>query len=292
MLALRGELERRGCRVLDGAGDEAYMHVCNSAWFERRYFEKLAARGKVAMVHRIDGPIGLARGCGPEKDNEVFALNRQFASVTILQSWFTFRELKKLNYDPINPMIIPNACDPTIFYSDGQVIPQKGEKIRIIASSWSDNPKKGGATLKWLEENLDWSRYDLTFVGNTKEKFQKARHIRPQNSRALADLLRKSHIYIAPSERESCSNALLEALSCGLPTLGLDNGSNSEFIAYGGLLYKERDEMLEMLDRIRTHWEDYRRLIKVPTIGEVADLYLGAGEFANQVFSNPNRQRT
>jgi len=287
MLALQGELERRGCRVVDGARDGAYMHVCNSAWFDRRYFEKLAERGKVAMVHRIDGPISLIRGCGPEKDDEIFELNRQFASVTILQSWFTFRELKKLGYNPRNPMIISNACNPNIFHPEGQSIPQKGEKIRIIASSWSDNPKKGGATLKWLEENLDWSRYELTFVGRTKVKFDKARHVSAQDSGRLANLIRSHHIYITASERDPCSNALIEAMSCGLPAIALDDGGHPELVGFGGRLFREKKEIPGCLEDVSEHWEDYRRLIKVPTIGEIADLYLRAGEFAHRGFFRP-----
>jgi hypothetical protein len=32
-------------------------------------------------------------------------------------------------------------------------------------TSWSDNERKGADTLAWLDRNLDFDRYELTFVG-------------------------------------------------------------------------------------------------------------------------------
>ena len=37
--------------------------------------------------------------------------------------------------------------------------------MRLVASSWSDNPRKGAETLAWLDRNLDPDRFELTFAG-------------------------------------------------------------------------------------------------------------------------------
>ncbi len=73
--------------------------------------------------------------------------------------------------------------------------------------------------MKWLDNHLDWERFDYTFVGRVKESFDNIKHIRAVPSEELADLLRSHDIYVSVSQHEPCSNALLEALNSGLPAL-------------------------------------------------------------------------
>ena len=40
--------------------------------------------------------------------------------------------------------VIPNAVDPAIFHPPASREPLDGRRVRLIASSWSDNPRKGG----------------------------------------------------------------------------------------------------------------------------------------------------
>lgn len=280
MLALNKALESKQCLVRDNKpDDDASVHICNSAWFDKSAFEHFAKKHKPIMLHRIDGPISSYRNCGPEKDDEIFALNQQYASVTVIQSWYTYRELKKMGYHPVRPVIIPNGCDPTIFNTKGKIIPKQGEKIKIIATSWSDNPKKGAATLKWLENNLDWGQFELTFVGRTKISFEKAKHISPQNSENLAAIIKEHHIYLTASEKDPCSNALLEALTCGLPAVALNDGGHPELVGFGGLLFNQKEEIPDLLNQIRRNWYDYHQLIRVATIDEIAELYLESVRF-------------
>ncbi len=89
---------------------------------------------------------------------------------------------------------------------------ERQQKIRLISSAWSDNPRKGGPFLKWLDEALDWNRFEYTFVGRVKERFENIEHIQAVPSQELADILRRHDIYISVSLHEPCSNALLEAL--------------------------------------------------------------------------------
>lgn len=76
------------------------------------------------------------------------------------------------------------------------------------------------------------------------------------------------------SEHEACSNALLEALSCGLPVLYLDDGANGELTRLGGLPFKQKEEALSQLDRIANNVDMFRRCIHVQSIEEIAGKYI------------------
>ena len=43
----------------------------------------------------------------------------------------------------------------------------------MIATSWSDNKRKGADTLAWLDAHLDIDRYELTFVGRSSVSFER-----------------------------------------------------------------------------------------------------------------------
>jgi glycosyltransferase involved in cell wall biosynthesis len=55
--------------------------------------------------------------------------------------------------------------------------------------------------------------------------------------------LRECHAFVLPSRSEGCSNALLEAMACGLPVIASDAGGNIEIVAEGraGLLVPSGD---------------------------------------------------
>ena len=39
--------------------------------------------------------------------------------------------------------MIANAADPAVFHPPAEREPLAGRKLRLVASSWSDNPNKG-----------------------------------------------------------------------------------------------------------------------------------------------------
>jgi glycosyltransferase involved in cell wall biosynthesis len=144
----------------------------------------------------------------------------------------------------------------------------------LIASAWSDNPKKGGPFYKWLETNLDWDRFEFTFVGRTKEQFTRARHIPPQPSEALGRILREHDIFIAASHHEACSNALIEAMACGLPAIYMNDAGNGELVQFGGLPFSGTEDALDQINRVADSYASFQSLIHVDTIDEIACRYI------------------
>jgi glycosyltransferase involved in cell wall biosynthesis len=179
-----------------------------------------------------------------------------------------------MGYEPVKPVIIHNAVDAEIFHPAGRVSFDPDRKIRLISTSWSNNPRKGGPTYKWIEEHLDWDKFEYTFVGNVSETFSRVRHIPPVSSQELASILRTHDIYITASQNDPCSNALIEALACGLPALYLNDGGHPELVGYGGLPFNDHAEILPQLEKLKDNYEMFQRLIVTATMDDVAEKYL------------------
>jgi glycosyltransferase involved in cell wall biosynthesis len=275
MLALRNALRRRGVMVVENQlREDLDVYLLNSVHFDVEQFLAFARRHRFRAVHRIDGPIHLIRGFDREKDELCFELNKRFAAATVLQSTWTYQRIAEMSYQPVKPVIIRNAVDPSVFHSHGRVPFDPGRKIRLIATSWSNNARKGGPIYKWLEERLDWDRFEFTFVGNESVPFSRIRSLPAVPSEELANLLREHDVYITASQNDPCSNAVIEALACGLPVLYRNDGGHPELVGYGGLPFSSEEEILPQLERIVTHYDMFQRLIAVPTLDEVADMYL------------------
>ena len=126
----------------------------------------------------------------------------------------------------------------------------------------------------WIE-NLDVERYDVTFAGQSAERFTRIRHVGPVGSSGVASLLREHDVYLAASRDDPCSNALLEALACGLPAAYLRSGGHPELVGAGGLPFETPEELPGVLDRLVADLDGYRAAIAVQSIASVADAYLG-----------------
>lgn len=275
MLALRTALQKSGVNIKENQLSlDINAYVLNSVHFDVDQFLDFSKKHSARVLHRIDGPIHLIRGHDREKDELCFQLNKHFASATVLQSRWTLQRIMEMGYEPVNPVIIHNSVDSDIFHRHGRVDFDPCRKIRLISSSWSDNVRKGGPIYKWIDKNLDWDRFEYTFVGNASESFTNIKQFAPVPSEKLAGLLRQHDIYITASSNDPCSNAVIEAMACGLPVLFLDDGGHPELVGYGGLPFGSEEDILSQLDELVDNYSMFQNLIVVPTMEEVAAKYL------------------
>ena len=271
LLALRGELHRRGLRVSDGSIPRRARSVLLHAYL----LQGRPPRGR-RVVHRVDGPIGLYRGADDGTDRRIAELNRELADATILQSRYSLEAHRELGIELREPVVVPNAVDPAIFYPPRERKPPAGRRVRVVATSWSDNPRKGGETYAWLARAIDRARYELTFVGRASVPVEAEHALEPLPSKELAEVLRRQDVYVTASLNDPCSNALLEALACGLPALYVRSGGHSELVGDAGLPYDAKEDLPNLLDRLVAELDDRRAAIRVPRLEEVADRYLEA----------------
>jgi glycosyltransferase involved in cell wall biosynthesis len=279
MIALEGALRRRGHRVARNDGAGADVHVIQSVWFDRAAFDRTREPGSV-VLHRVDGPIRLYRGDDEASDALCYAINREIADATVMQSGWSLEKTYDLGFQPVRPVLMWNACDPGIFNREGRAPFDRARKTRLISTSWSDNPRKGRDTYQWLDEHLDWGRYEYTFVGRIRETFRNIRTMEPVDSETLAGLLKRHDIFITASRNDPCSNALVEALSCGLPAVYFDDGGHPELVEFGGLGFRAAEEIPGRLDRVADRYESFQDNIWVDRIDDLADRYV---ELARQV---------
>ncbi|MCK4793642.1 MAG: hypothetical protein KAV87_58475, partial [Desulfobacteraceae bacterium] len=105
------------------------------------------------LVHRVAGPISYVRDKDKWIDKAIFQFNNFFADGTIFQS----RWSREMNYElgakksPYETVIM-NAPDETIFYPEGKK-PFNEETIKLVATSWSGNIRRGFEIYQYLDEH-------------------------------------------------------------------------------------------------------------------------------------------
>ena len=162
------------------------------------------------FVHRIDGPMQLYNKATDKRDSIVFTANKYLADATIFQSAWSREKNYHLGLNKKKAQAtISNAPDPTIFNREGKSLFSTERKARLIATSWSSNWNKGFGVYKWLDEHLDFEKFEMIFIGNSPVKFKKIKHIPPLNSKNIAQKLKESDIFITASQKDPCSNSLI-----------------------------------------------------------------------------------
>lgn len=272
LLALVGEFQRRGLAVeTNRVSGQTPACLYNSFNFDFARLRRFV-HDDLRMVHRVDGPVGVYRGFDDGTDRRIAEMN-ELADVTILQSQFSLDKHVELGIELRNPIVVRNSVDPAIFHPPVQER-APADRLRVITTSWSANPRKGAEILTWIDRNLDVDAFEVTFAGNTEETFEHIRVVGALSSQPLADLLRAHDVYLAASRDDPCSNALLEGLACGLPAAFLRSGGHPELVGEGGIGFDEPDELPFVLRRLREELVERRAQIHVPPLRDVADRYL------------------
>ncbi len=273
LLALVHELRRMGVEVSKNrVGKPTRAVLINSFNFDFEKVRDLRSRN-VRVVHRVDGPISVYRGAQDQSvDEKISAINQEVAHATIFQSQYSLDRQQAMGLKFHDPVVIPNSVDPRFFHRPERQSPVG--KIKVVGTAWSDNPKKGAATFEWLDRNIDRSRFELTFVGRTKASFQNARLIPPMGTKDLGEFLRTQDLYLAASEDDPCSNALVEALACGLPAVFRRSGGHPELVGNGGVGFDRPEDLPRALDEAAKNWVSLRNKISYLSMNEVASRYL------------------
>lgn len=228
---------------------------------------------KKPIIHRLDGLPQLYNNKSDSRQTTAFLANRSLADATIFQSVWSKEMHNKLGLIPSISTVIYNACDPSVFYK--RPSEDKSSKFNLITTSWSDNINKGFEYLECLDKNLDFTFFNYKFVGNSPIKFKNIVNVGPMSSNGVAQLLNSSDIFITGTRNDTCSNAIIEALSCGLPVIALNSGGSPELVKDNGILFNTRDELLKAIYDLSFNISNYKiRDVVVPTITTVATQYL------------------
>jgi glycosyltransferase involved in cell wall biosynthesis len=241
------------------------------------------------FVNRIDGPVFYIRDRNDSIDKAFYLFNDAVCDGTIFQSnWSREKNYHLGMHKNALETTILNAPNPTIFNALNKQPFSLQRKTRLIATSWSNNMKKGFNVYKWLDDHLDFSRYEMLFIGNSPYLFKNITCKEPMKSNDLSKELQRADIFITASQSDPCSNALIEALHCGLPAIGLDDGGHTEIIAKGGEVFSSPEEIPKILDEIVQSYEQYQHNITLPHLNTVGTLYL---DFCNDVYQKTTKSK-
>ena len=87
-------------------------------------------------------------------------------------------------------------------------------------------------------------------------------------------MLRQHDVYLTASEDDPCSNALVEALSCGLPAVYRRSGGHPELVKDGGVAFDRTEDIPTCLDALSSDYAAIRARVAAPAMSEVAAAYL------------------
>jgi len=249
----------------------------NQKYFMDSYKIKKNYPQKV-ILHRIDWPIRNYRKLWKQLDNIIFEYSKSFADGTVFQSKWSQKESHKRWFIKKKfESVIINASDPKLFFPPTQKKQTKWKRNKIVISSRSANRKKWFDVYKYIDKNLDFKKYKVTFIGNSPIKFDNIEHIQALNSKKLWEELRNHDMYITASHSEACSNSLIEAIQTGLIPIGRNNTSMPEIIKDQGTLFEWTTDIIEKIEETVENFQKLKNRIKIQKISEIADQYYNFG---------------
>lgn len=293
---LLGELEGRGVEFVRDPAEPADVALLNALTegLDLAQVRAIAERG-IPIAHRKTGYRG--RGV-PEFRAEVDgvvvgdALQVEFdpyVAHSIFQSGYSRDVFLASGFSGAHT-VQPNGVDPALFNTvrasrfrgpRPRAWWRPGERLRVVISTWSTDDSKGFPHYRELDRSLDGrDDVEVTLIGRVPNgvRFGSIRVVAPKAAPKLAALLKEQHVLLQLTSWESCSNALLEGINCGLPAIYLDSGANDEIgspygVAWGGALDEALERLLPCYEEIvgRIPANPYR-------IGLVADRYLAVLE--------------
>jgi glycosyltransferase involved in cell wall biosynthesis len=270
LTALRGEFQRTG-NWADSPelADVILFDSINIPWEVMRWKRRLPEK---PFVQRIDGPISVYRGGGQGVDRLVYALGSALADAIVFQSDYSRARNLDLGMPvPSLSAVIANASRRDLFYPRSDK--HRANRIRIISTSWSSNARKGFDIYRYLDQHLDFSRYEMTFIGNSPIAFRNILSMKPMRSPELAEQLRIHDIFFTASRDDPCSNAVVEALACGLPVVALNSGGHPELVRTGGAFFDDMEGAVAAIERVASSHESYRQKVEARSIASVAAEY-------------------
>lgn len=132
--------------------------------------------------------------------------------------------------------VIPNAVDGSLFYPRNKAELRKkfgfDENDFIVAFTGQFIPRKGTLRLSQALESLKDDNIKAIFMGRGPEvpTYKHILHCGTVNHDELANYLACSDLFVLPTENEGCSNAIIEAMACGLPIVSTDAPFNHDIL--------------------------------------------------------------
>ena len=151
--------------------------------------------------------------------------NKDIITLVCPSNWIAKKlEISKLK--DMNIAVIHNG----IQIDDCKIKKNENKKIGLISAAYPWTERKGLKFLKFLSNELDYSKYELTIVGLIGETgFSNNTKLLPKiNRNELFDEFAKNDYFVNPTMEDNFPTTNIEALSCGLKIVSFDTGGSCE----------------------------------------------------------------
>lgn len=198
--------------------------------------------------------------------------------VVYISSWLKYLlEKSGMNKDMPSSVIL-NGADNAVFNTRNKIFWNGKDKLRIVTHHWGGNFMKGHDIYKKLDEllsNKSYSeKFEFTFIGNYPKdiRYKNTRLIPPLSGLALAEELKRHHVYLTATRNEPAGMHHIEGALCGLPVLYINSGALPEYCSGFGIEFDENDfekKMIQMNNEYN-YWSD-----KVPAYSRTSEYMCG-----------------
>lgn len=273
---LKGFLTKRDIKVVNHLKDsdiDIILHVSPFPFLNKTscysffdaYIYKLR-HPRTVIIHRVNE-------CDERKGtnymNSLLRKVSNYSDFTVfISSW-----LKPLINLPLNKFstVILNGADNTIFNTIGKQFWDGKGKLKIVTHHWSNHYKKGHQIYLKLDRILGLmglgETIEFTYIGRTPDfrkeyagGYKNTKILAPLYGQALAEELKKHHVYITASENEPAGMHHIEGALCGLPILYLNSGALPEYCTDYGLAFEEHN-LPEKIREMKERYEEFKTKI-------------------------------
>lgn len=158
--------------------------------------------------------------------------------------------------------VFPNSIDPKIFYPR----PRRDMRAKygfqyddfIIAFVGQWNSRKGVGRLCEALNSINNPCIKAMFMGRGDEKptYQHTIFAGTVNHNVLPEMLSCADIFVLPTINEGCSNAIVEAMACGLPIISSDMEFNKDILNTGNSILVDPYDKNQLIHAIMQLYVD------------------------------------
>lgn len=176
--------------------------------------------------------------CRLQKRKRNMLSHGKFAAVGCSR-WITECAGKSLILKDKQCVCIPNPVDTDVFNRKKRERTVQQKKTILFGAMSVTDERKGLDLLIRAFEYLPKEQYILSVVGEADRKtwegldFEYRFYGRIDSQERMAEIYNEADVYVIPSRQENLSNAVTEAMACGVPVVAFDVGGMPDMIVHG-----------------------------------------------------------
>lgn len=191
-----------------------------------------------ALVCRLVNYAEHAYGKANREQMELFEA-LPYTTADIFQTRYLYEVFKSSGYEKSDPVVIHNGVNQEIFHPRGRIAWRSGEPLVVVSSAMTHRRTKRFDLIAALSLTPGIESYHAG-IWPDKVPRGRIRLLGKLTHDQIARFFReKAHAFIHPAEKDICPNAVLEAMSCGLPVFFSRLGGTAELVGDCGVDLKE-----------------------------------------------------